>query len=84
MANSNNYHKKAGYAAQKKYAATHPEVYKKARQTRDRGLYRAHISVPLECKATLEDLASSVGLSINQLFVLAVEEKYGVVLHKQK
>lgn len=67
-------HKKNGYAAQKKYRATHPEKYNQN--------YEPKVRIPLEFKATIESLTQETGLSITRLFICAVEEKYHVVLHR--
>lgn len=67
-------HKRNGYAAQKKYRVTHPERYRQN--------YEPKIRIPLEFKPLVENLTKSTGLSITQLFVSAVEEKYQVILHR--
>lgn len=67
-------HKKNGYAAQKKYRASHPEKYNQN--------YEPKVRIPLEFKPTIESLTKETGLSITQLFISAVEEKYQVVLHR--
>lgn len=74
--------KKNGYAAQKKYRALHPEQQVKAHKKEREQNYQAKIRIPIECKDTLDGLVSQTGLSIARLFVSAVEEKYGVVLHR--
>lgn len=68
------YHKRTQYAAQKKYKATHPEVYRGK-------YYEPKIRVPLDKKESLVSLMERTGLTITQLFIGAVEEKYGVILH---
>lgn len=71
------WHKSTGYAAQKKYKAAHPE-----HRANERGrVYEPKIRIPMELKENLEILMNETGLSITRLFVSAVEEKYGVVLH---
>ena len=70
---TNAYHKKTGYAAQKKYKASHPEVY---------CAYEPKIRMPVDKKDVVTQLTAQTGLTITQLFVTAVEEKYGVILHK--
>ena len=65
--------RKNGYAAQKKYKSTHPEKYHLN--------YEPKVRIPLEFKTTIESLTKKTGLSITQLFISAVEEKYGVLLH---
>lgn len=67
-----NERKKAqGWVAQKKYRANHP--------SRER-VYEPKIRIPLDKKAVLTDLLEKTGLSITQLCIGAVEEKYGVSL----
>lgn len=65
-----NERKKAqGWVAQKKYRATHkPQVYE------------PKLRIPLSKKETLKTLLAETNLSATQLFVGAVEEKYGVIL----
>lgn len=65
-------HKKNGYVAQKKYRNSHPEKYNQN--------YEPKIRIPLEKKDVLTKLIGQTGLTITQLFVGAVEEKYGVNL----
>ena len=68
------WHKKNGYAAQKRYKAAHPE---------QRGQnYEPKIRIALEFKPIIESLTAETGLSITQLFISAIEEKYKVVLHR--
>ena len=67
-------HKKNGYAAQKRYRAAHPEKYNQN--------YEPKVRIPLEFKPTIESLTQKTGLSLSQLFIAAVEEKYNVVLHR--
>lgn len=72
------WHKSTGYAAQKKYKESHPES-----RANERGrVYEPKIRIPMELKGNLESLMKETGLSITRLFVSAVEEKYGVVLHR--
>jgi len=75
---SNAYHKSTGYAAQKKYRAANPEKY------RNNGkIYGPKLYIPAENRSVVEKLLSETGLTISQLFLGDVEEKYGVVLQKQ-
>lgn len=62
--------KERGYPDQKKYRMTHPSQN-----------YEPKIRIPLSKKADLQTLINLTGLTITQLFVGAVEEKYGVILH---
>lgn len=74
----------ARYNAHKKYAANNPEIYAKSSKKYASTRYRIHLIMAKDFKETVENLASEAGLSISQLFVSAVEEKYGVILHKDK
>ena len=67
-------HKRNGYAAQKKYRAAHPEKYNQN--------YQPKVRIPLEFQHIIERLTQETGLSITQLFISAVEEKYNVDLHR--
>lgn len=80
-------HKRNGYASQKKYHENNdPEKEKKWRETsreRRRGkYYEPTLRMPKEFQAVLSELSKQTGLSINQIFIGAVEEKYDIVLHK--
>ena len=66
-------HKESGYAAQQKYRETHPEKYDN---------YEPKIRIASEFRGTLSKLLSKTGLSITNLFIGAVEEKYNVKLRK--
>lgn len=72
---TNEAHRKSGYSAQKKYRASHPEVYRGR-------TYEPKLRIPMDKKDTLAQLMAQTGLTITQLFVGAVEEKYGVILHE--
>ena len=63
--------KRNGYAAQKKYRETH-SGYKKN--------YEPKIKIPLEFRPNLDELLSKTGMTITELFVGAVEEKYAITL----
>ena len=67
-------HKKTGYAAQKKYRGLNPEKYKR---------YAIGLVIAPEYQGNLEQLLSTTGLSRTELFINAVEEKYGVDLSKK-
>ena len=75
IANAAAFHKRTGYAAQKKYKASHPEIYKGR-------YYEPKIRIPIDKKDSLAKLIEQTGLTITELFVGAAEEKYGVILHK--
>lgn len=66
-----NERKKAqGYTAQKKY-----------RETRKGRFYEPKLNIPVSKKSVLFQLLEQSDLTTTQLFVKAVEEKYGVDLH---
>ena len=66
-----NERKKAkGYTAQKNY-----------RENRKGQVYEPKLVIPASKKALLFELMKSAGMTTTQLFVTAVEEKYGVDLH---
>lgn len=66
-----NERKKAqGYTAQKKY-----------RENRKGRVYEPKLAIPASKKDALFQLMEQTGMTTTQLFVTAVEEKYGVDLH---
>ena len=66
-----NERKKAqGYTAQKKY-----------RENRKGRVYEPKLTIPVSKKDALFQLMEQTGMTTTQLFVSAVEEKYGVDLH---
>lgn len=66
-----NERKKAqGYTAQKKY-----------RENRKGRVYEPKLTIPASKKDALFQLMERTGMTTTQLFVTAVEEKYGVDLH---
>ncbi len=73
---ANERHKNNGYAAQKKYKEAHPEKYKGIN-------YEPKVRISMEYKPVFEELLNRTGLSITQIFLGAVEEKYNVSLHKE-
>lgn len=73
---ANEWHKKTGYAAQKKYRETHPDKVAKQRKQN----YEPKIRIPLEFRPNLDELLSKTGMTITELFVGAVEEKYAITL----
>lgn len=79
--------KATGYAAQKRYRERHPEKtrqYRKKQKEREKGtVYEPKIRLKIEYKQALLDLLSETELSITDLCLGAVEEKYGVVLRKK-
>lgn len=67
-----NERKKAqGYTAQKRY-----------RENRKGKYYEPKLNIPADKKEVLFRLMEQTGLTTTQLFVGAVEEKYGVILHR--
>lgn len=78
--------KAGGYAAQKRYRENHPdrvrEQKRKQNQKNKGSIYEPKLRIPAENKPLLENLLTSTGLSITQLCLGAIEEKYGVKLSK--
>ena len=74
ISQANEYHRKTGYAAQKKYNAAHKDTYRGT-------AYEARARIPANKKDVFLKLVEVTGLSITDLLVGAVEEKYGVILH---
>jgi hypothetical protein len=75
-----NYHKESGYAAQKKYDkksgyATHKKYDKEH-------MFRVSLRLHKEFRPVLEKLISDIKKPTTALFLEALEEKYGVILHK--
>lgn len=66
-----NYSKKNGYAAQKKYRKTHPEIYKGR-------FYEPKLRIPVCNKEAFLQLADDNGVSVTQLCLSAIKEKYGI------
>lgn len=75
--------KKKNYAPQKRYAKKHPEQRKSRDKRYKAQFYSPKINVPKEYRDDIMSLANATGLSVNMLFITAVEEKYGVILHKE-
>lgn len=65
--------KERGYPARKSYVERHKGE-----------IYEPKLRIPSSNKQDLERLLSETGLTITQLFVGAVKEKYGVDLSQQK
>lgn len=70
--------KEGGYASQKRYRANHPEKVKEWQHR----YYEPKVRILQEYRAELERLARETQLTLSELFISAVEEKYCVVLHK--
>lgn len=68
-------HKRSGYAAQKKYRATHKEEKR-------RPFYAILLRVPAESKPVFERLSKDTGLTITELVICAIEEKYSIDLRR--
>lgn len=71
-------HKNTGYAAQKKYRALHPDRVRAQAQR----YYEPKVRIPITSKPVLDELLASTGKTISELFIGAVEEKYGVAILK--
>ena len=78
--------KEGGYVSQKRYRENHPDRIKEQRRKqkeKTRGiLYERKLRLPMSSKAALDELLQSTGLSITELCLTAIEEKYGVDLRK--
>jgi hypothetical protein len=72
---TNERHKANGYASQKRCNAAYREAHRGE-------IYEPKLRIPSSKKGELQDLISKTGLTLTQLFVGAVEEKYGVILHE--
>lgn len=70
--------KMGGYASQRRYKENHPDKVKEWQ----RRYYEPKVRVLQEYRADLERLCRETQLTLSQLFVGAVEEKYCVVLQK--
>ncbi len=77
------YAKRTNYASQKRYAKKHPEQRKDRDKRYKAQFYSPKINIPKEYRDDIMVLSNNVGLSVNMLFITAVEEKYGVILHKE-
>lgn len=86
--------KATGYAAQKKYRRNNPDVARStARKSMGKSrnkvkgtemeVYSARVPIRMKYKSVLEDLLKEQNLTIAELFLSAVEEKYGVTLHEK-
>ena len=79
--------KEGGYLTQKAYKANHPDRVRKQKREEKRRerkrIYEPKIRMPIENKVILTNLLDTTGLSISELCVGAVEEKYGVTLLKK-
>lgn len=71
--------KEGGYLAQKRYREAHPDRVVAQRKLN----YAVTLRFPASNKEVLDGLIALTGLTAPQLFLRAVEEKYGVVLQKQ-
>ena len=70
--------KEGGYVNQRNYERRHPDKIK-AKRARYHNL---RIMVHKDFKPLIDSLAEQEGLSLSKLFVHAVEEYYGVTIHK--
>ena len=82
------------YAAQKKYRENNPDVsrstarksMKKHREKvkgTDMETYSARVPIKMKYKPVLDELIKNEGITIAELFLSAVEEKYGIILHEK-
>lgn len=78
--------KAGGYAAQKRYRENHPDRVREQKRKQNKknkgSIYEPKLRIPIENKPLLENLLSATGLSITQLCLDAIAEKYGVKLSK--
>lgn len=72
--------KQGGWAAEKKYAAAHPEIRAKKYANWTAKYYSPKINIPRESKPAFDSLLASTGKTISELVLEAVEEKYNVTL----
>lgn len=63
--------KEGGYMSQKRYRESHRGIY-----------YEPKIRIPAAKEPVLKKLLADTGLSITELCLTAIEEKYGVDLRK--
>ena len=79
--------KEGGYLTQNAYKANHPDRVRKQKREEKRRerkrIYEPKIRMPIENKVILTNLLDTTGLSISELCLGAVEEKYGVTLLKK-
>lgn len=74
------YHKSTGYAAQNKYKKANPERYREYNRRARETVYEPKIRLHVSKKEALQSLLQAEGLSLTQLFVTLVLEKYGIDL----
>lgn len=74
--------KEGGYATQKKYRVEHPDRVKAARIKAAQKNYEPKVRIPREYKTAFDALLTQTGLTITELFIGAVEEKYNIILHR--
>ena len=76
--------KEGGYATQKKYKASHPEKvreWSRNKRQRDKGkYYEPKIRIRVDYIPALQKLKEESGLSISQLFIISIKDKYGIAL----
>lgn len=76
---TNAYHKSTGYAAQNKYRQSHIEQYRDYRKSLRGKTYEPKLRIPMDKKDALLRLMEQTGLTITQLCIGAVEEKYNII-----
>lgn len=74
--------KATGYAAQKRYRQMHPDAERERSAKRRMDSRTIAIRIKREYEPILDEIVSSTGKTMTDIFISAVEEKYGVVLHK--
>lgn len=82
-ASTNAYHKMNGYASQKKYRQAHPEKYRAYRESTRGRTYEPKLRIPIEKKDKLTLLLQGEGVSLTQMFISLVMEKYGIDLSSE-
>lgn len=79
--------KEGGYASQKRYRQNHPDRVREQKRKQSERLrgktYEPKLRIPIENKPIVEKLLSETGLTITQLCIGAIEEKYGVTILKK-
>lgn len=82
-ASTNAYHKRNGYASQEKYRQAHPDRYLAYREAAKGRTYEPKLRIPIDKKDKLTSLLQSEDVSLTQLFITLVMEKYGINLSSE-
>lgn len=72
--------KAGGYASQKRYKQNHPDRVIEQRRKRSERLFEPKLRIPRKNKHIVDRLISETGMNLSDLFIRAVEDKYGVTL----